>query len=227
MHWGTNPVGETVRSSRAWPSQNTSQRGASQGTSPNIAELRNQLVATLFRPIPMTTEPTKPKPRRPFWQFSLRTMLVLLTVFCMWLGWIAHRANEQRKAVAWVRETGGLVYYDYEIDEDGMYRRDPKPPGPKWLRQFLGADYFQEVTRLFLDNTEVSDLTPLAGMRNLEVLHLDGTQVSDLAPLAKLTSLQRLSLSNTQIREEQVEQLRKALPNCLVKWSPRSSDPSP
>ncbi|MCH7727434.1 MAG: hypothetical protein IH991_13270 [Planctomycetes bacterium] len=47
----------------------------------------------------MTSEPTKPKPSRRWLQFSLRTMLALLTVACVWFGWLAYKANEQRKAV--------------------------------------------------------------------------------------------------------------------------------
>ena len=148
----------------------------------------------------MTSEPTKPKPRR-WLQFSLRTFFVLVTVFCVWLGWTVHRANEQRKAVEWVREMGGDVAYGYQRDEAGIPIVDAKPPGPKWLRQLLGVDYFQEVTVVDLKTTPVSDLTPLAGLKNLELLWLNGTQVSDLTPLAKLTSLEFLSLDNTHVSD--------------------------
>ena len=67
----------------AFPLQLTCQQGASRGTSEGVAHLRHQVVAA--RPIPMTTEPTEPKPRRRWFQFSLRTFFVLLTVACVWL----------------------------------------------------------------------------------------------------------------------------------------------
>ena len=171
----------------------------------------------------MTTEPTKPKPRRRFRQYSLRTLFVLLTVFGVWLGWTVHRANEQRKAVEWVRKIGGGVAYDYQIDADGRFIADAEPPGPKWLAQLIGADYFQEVSfvelhekqisdmtllanlasleTLHIDDTQVSDLTPLAGLKNLEGLLLNNTPVSDLTPLAKLTSLELLSFKGTQVSD--------------------------
>ena len=172
----------------------------------------------------MTTEPTKPKPRRRWWQYSLRTFFVLLTVFCVWLGWTVHRANEQRKVVEWVKEMGGVVRYYYEF-ADGHFINDAKPPGPKWLRDFLGANYFQTVTVVDLYDTQVSDLTPLAGLKSLEFLGLQSTNVSVLSPLANVTSLQWLDLHNTPVSKEQVEELQQALPNCTIYWSP--PDPSP
>ena len=171
----------------------------------------------------MTTEPTKPKTKRRWLQFSLRTFFVLLTVFCVWLGWTVHRANEQRKAVEWVREMGGLIDYDYEYDEDGNFLVDAEPYGPKWLVQLLGADYFQEVSGvdlhgtqvsdltplakltslqyLYVWDTQVSDLTPLAGLQKLERLYVDATEVSDLTPLARLTTLRKLVLNDTQVSD--------------------------
>ena len=263
----------------------------------------------------MTTEANKPNPRRRWLQYSLRAFFVLVTVFSVWLGVVVHRANEQKKAVEWVREIGGSVWYDYQYDADGSFINDAEPPGPKWLMQLLGAEYFQEVFTvdlfdkqvsdltplvelkqlkdLGLYNTSASDLAPLAKLPNLRWLWLNGTQVSDLTPLAKLTSLERLELNdtpvndlrplakltrleyvscrrspvsdlaplrnltnldrlelndtpvcdltpltelkslgmldltNTPVNKERIEELRRALPNCLIFWSPPSSDPSP
>ncbi len=98
--------------------------------------------------------PPLPKPSRRFWQFSLRTLFVLLTALCVWLGWTVHRTNEQRKAVEraveWVGEMGGRVYREANI-----------------------------VRGVSLANTTVNDLTPLAGLTNLRVLDLNNTQVSE------------------------------------------------
>ncbi len=49
--------------------------------------------------------------------------------------------------------------------------------------------------RLYLSWTRISDLAPLAGLRNLAALELDGCKsVSDLSPLASVTSLRSLNL---------------------------------
>jgi hypothetical protein len=66
----------------------------------------------------MTSPSAQPnlKPRRRVVQFSLRTFFILLTLFAVWFGWAIQKAREQKKAVAWVRERGGSVRYDYEGD---------------------------------------------------------------------------------------------------------------
>ena len=69
---------------------------------------------------------------------------------------------------------------------------------------------------LYLGETEVSDLSPLAGLTNLEEIWLNDTQVSDLSLLAGLENLRRLSIEGTNVTEEQIEQLQLALPNCKI-----------
>ena len=54
---------------------------------------------------------------------------------------------------------------------------------------------------LYLSSTQVSDLTPLAGLSNLQHLYLSSIQVSDLTPLARLSNLQHLGLRNTQVSD--------------------------
>ncbi|MFN0173904.1 MAG: leucine-rich repeat domain-containing protein [Saprospiraceae bacterium] len=49
--------------------------------------------------------------------------------------------------------------------------------------------------------TMVSDLSPLLRLLNLQILSYSSTQVSDLSPLAGLTSLQILSYSSTQVSD--------------------------
>ncbi|WP_176159633.1 NACHT domain-containing protein [Prosthecobacter debontii] len=66
--------------------------------------------------------------------------------------------------------------------------------------------------------TGLSDLAPLEGLSGMWVLYLIGcTGLSDLAPLAGLSSLRILDLSGCSgVTEEQVEELRKALPECDI-----------
>jgi hypothetical protein len=140
----------------------------------------------------MTTD--TPKRKRRWFQFRLRTLLLLVTVFAVWFGWLAHQARQQKETVAWVREMEGTVYYDYEVDEDGQPIDDAKPPGPKWLRDIVGIDFMADVVEVNLTFTQVSDVTPLAGLTSLQELTLINTPVSDLTPLAGLTNLQKLDL---------------------------------
>jgi hypothetical protein len=54
---------------------------------------------------------------------------------------------------------------------------------------------------LSLNQTQIDDLAPLAGMSALAELWLTGTRVSDLAPLAGLTALQELWLDRTLVSD--------------------------
>lgn len=51
------------------------------------------------------------------------------------------------------------------------------------------------------DGSVISDLTPLAGLTNLERLNLRGNRIADLTPLAGLTNLRELHLGDNQIRD--------------------------
>src|SRR5689334_19696866 len=53
--------------------------------------------------------------RRRWLRYSLRTLFVLVTLLCVWLGLWANRAERQKRAVAWFKAHGGEVHYDYEF----------------------------------------------------------------------------------------------------------------
>lgn len=61
-------------------------------------------------------------------------------------------------------------------------------------------------------------LSSLAGLTNLESLFLYGNQISDVSPLAGLPNLEMLFLEKTQISEDQKAMLKKALPNCKIRF---------
>ncbi len=74
---------------------------------------------------------------------------------------------------------------------------------------------------LYLDGTQVNDLSTLSRLKYLNALYLSDTQVSDLSPLAELKSLGWLSLMNTPVGDKDVNALKQALPNCRIVHSPR------
>jgi Leucine-rich repeat (LRR) protein len=59
----------------------------------------------------------------------------------------------------------------------------------------------EAATTLTLTGTALTDLTPLAGLTQLQRLYLAGTAVSDLAPLAGLTQLRTLFLSSAPVSD--------------------------
>ena len=49
------------------------------------------------------------KPRRRWLRFSLRTLLILVTLLSIGLGWFVHRGERRRGGR---EEVGGMVFYD-------------------------------------------------------------------------------------------------------------------
>ena len=69
------------------------------------------------------------------------------------------------------------------------------------IRSLKGLEYAVSLRVLVVDTSEVSDLTPLAGLENLEALSVVRSEVSDLAPLARLENLRVLKLYKNRISD--------------------------
>ena len=76
-------------------------------------------------------------------------------------------------------------------------RRDTLP-----ISDLTGLEHAAQLETLMLwQNRHISDLSPLAGLKELRGLHLGANQISDLSPLANLTQLERLTLYENQISD--------------------------
>jgi hypothetical protein len=101
-------------------------------------------------------------------QFSLRTLLVATVVIGLGLGWFVSRlekARRQADAVAGLRRAGANVVYEHELGEgrretnaDGSWnpdwREEIEPPGPRWLREWLGVDFFARVVGVEISSSK-------------------------------------------------------------------------
>ena len=169
-----------------------------------MAHSPRQFNAARYNAAVTAPEDNAPKPRRRWLRFSLWTLLVvmlLLGVVFGVLGIMANEARRQRKVVADLEEMGARIMFS---DEEASL--------PEWL----DAGYCNRVTECDLDNTQIADLSPLAELKNLEVLDLSGTRVTDVSPLAELKSLILLALPGTKVTDQQVNALQQALPNCII-----------
>src|SRR6476646_10397108 len=93
------------------------------------------------------------RPRRRRWfRFSLRTLLIAITLLCVWLGLTFNRANDERHAAAVIEDAHGEIVYDWQIRPPGS---DPNiqltPLGPKWLRSLLGPHWFDRIVEVRLN----------------------------------------------------------------------------
>ena len=76
---------------------------------------------------------TTPKLKGRWLQYSLRTLLVVVTLFavlCSWLAVEIQRIQRQQKAVAAILKMGGQVEYDYQLNGNRGAIPNSTPPGP-------------------------------------------------------------------------------------------------
>ena len=67
------------------------------------------------------------------------------------------------------------------------------------LHRLKGLEHAVFLKGLTISRSEVSDLTPLAGLENLQALKLNYNRITDISPLSGLVNLQRLELHANQI----------------------------
>jgi Leucine rich repeat len=161
------------------------------------------------------SDPTTTPQGRGRFTLSIVLMIVPVLMTAVLVGWIAHRARAQRKAVAEIRRLHGMFNYDWRVRAGRNVGK--APPGPKWLRNLIGDEPFQEVNAVILAkgqtrNQTVTEATLayIGELKALKELHLDGAAVTDagLAHLRGLTSLEKLSLGDTSITDAGLANLR-------------------
>ena len=170
---------------------------------------------------------------RRWFRFRLRTLLIMLTSLSLLLGWVGWEMDQRRKekvVVAWIEEMGGNVYFPSSFfnDERSWWdKTKDKWFGERvWMMNFVDTQVsdvsplaeLKNLEFLYLNDTQVSDLSLLAELKNLTHLWLGNTQVSDLSPLAELKNLEFLYLNGLQVSDEQVQELRQALPHCEISF---------
>jgi len=162
---------------------------------------------------------TDPKPKRRWFQFSLRTLLLLVTLcagLCSWVGVKIRQAKRAGEAATAIEKLGGFVRWE------GSARRD-------WLRTLLrietvtcvGFDHkvkweylqpFNELQQLHLENSQINDagLGHIEGLGQLEELYLCGTPVTDagLEHLNRLSQLKILWLNGTKVDDAGLKHLK-------------------
>lgn len=155
------------------------------------------------------------RPRR--LQFSLRFLLIAITIFSVWLGVRVNQARRQREAIAHLTVLNARVVYAHQ-SADGRYDRpwNPKaqPAAPAWLREWLGDDYFVSPTGVTVVNLAPTDadLAALAALPTLRCVTVAGGSGSstrlDWSQLTSLRKLEMLRLYGPPIDDEGVAQLR-------------------
>jgi Leucine Rich repeat len=169
----------------------------------------------------MQTEPLKadpPKRRRRWFQFSLRTLMIVVLIAaipCAWLRSKIEQKRQERQTVEAILKSGGDVKYDYQTASPPA-----TAPGLGWLRSMLGEDFFSEVVsvsiyddffkQLLWPNAADSQLTRIKDLSHLESLYLSRTNTTDagLENIKNLTKLKDLNLDETDITDAGMTNLK-------------------
>jgi len=153
--------------------------------------------------------------RRRWYQFGLGTMLGLMTLLAVWLGWHANRAHRQLVVAERVVALGGLVLYDFQLARDSMGRYIFEPTAtssyPSWFIRLAGLDFPHRLILVDLSDSSASDedLLWIGKVTSIENLNLNRTKISSegLRHLTGLSNLQLLGLAQTEIDDRGVEHL--------------------
>lgn len=144
--------------------------------------------------------------KRRWLQFSLRGLLVAITLGGIWLGRHVERVKHQKQAVAVWRGLGAEIGFRHELTRSKLgvlyFDSQLSPPAPAAVRRLLGDEHFETPIRVRLVTSKKvasQDFAALAGLPELETLEVYGRfQLTDttLAQLGRLRRLERLVLAN-------------------------------
>ena len=145
---------------------------------------------------------TTPKPKLRWFQYRLRTLLIVVTLCAIPFAWVAAKwlqLKREQEAARAFETLGGLVNWS-------------KPSGPVWLRDLIGDDLFTHIELLYLFGTEVTDtgLENIKGLGELQTLNLWATKITDtgLENLKGLSQLRTLDLGETKITDAGLEHFK-------------------
>ncbi|MDP6444341.1 MAG: hypothetical protein QF805_11170, partial [Pirellulaceae bacterium] len=128
--------------------------------------------------------------------FRLRSLILLLTAICLWLGYEVEQLRRHRRATLAVSFIGATA--SFAVDESpSFYKRG--------LRKLLGADVRRRIEGLAFGGSddEFAALLRIPGLERIERLELRGPKISDksLASAAQLASLSKLTLIDTRVTD--------------------------
>ena len=165
------------------------------------------------------------RPTRRWLQFSLRTLLVVMTLAAVLLGWVVsqrQKAANQQNAVEsfqaaekfWSDSPNGIDLTKFpSIHASADVTFDTRAtPRPEWLRLVLGNEVFGTAQKIKFSGADDIGLAPVVHLTNTREIHLYGTQVSDagMAYLAGLPKLEVLLLGGTRVGDAGMAHLEGA-----------------
>jgi len=173
---------------------------------------------------------TTPHPRRRFFRYSLRTLFIVVTVFCVWMGITAKRARDRQHFIDRCEAREWVVHYEYEYDASRSRHIyfdqatksvvHPKPFGPEILRRILGHGYFNEIREIHVKLHDEEDhklFTQVALHPSITNLRISGRfQENDIAAVASLPRLEDLRIELAVLTSDEIRSMSRNLPECNI-----------
>ena len=85
------------------------------------------------------------------------------------------------------------------------------------INDISALENLTNLTKLSLHNNDINDIDALKNLINLEELIISGNQITNVEILKEFKNLTRLDIFGNQITDNQIEELKNALPNCLIR----------
>jgi hypothetical protein len=131
-----------------------------------------------------------------FLRFSLATVLLAITVIGIWLGSVVRDVHRKERVAAEITRL------------DGQITTEPvaRFPNFRWLREFLGDAYYNDIQRINLTGSKATDATVelLSQLRSVDQLDLAQTKITDeaLQHVSRMESLRALTISFNDISND-------------------------
>lgn len=124
-------------------------------------------------------------PRLRWFQFSLRSLFLLVLLVSLLLSPLAvrmDRARRQRDAITKIVRLGGWCQYDYQTDRERPGAPPARRPCPPWALAIFGPDFFFDVSVVRFElgcNITDDDLECLRELRNIREIVIISDKITD------------------------------------------------
>jgi hypothetical protein len=148
------------------------------------------------------------KPKRRWLRFSLRTLLIAMTLLTVVLGYRLNQIQRRHQAVAVIRSMGGQVVYNYDFDSPA----DRSDKWVRWLQEFMGSRS-AKVQTIILNGKAFDDqfmreyISRFPRFYYLQLFHVSVTD-EGLAQVKRNEDLSLVDLWDLPITEAGVMQLK-------------------
>ena len=148
-------------------------------------------------------------------RISLKFTLVVVLLSAVTLAFLTNGPLRQKQACQKIRDAGGSVVYSYQRPGGVVPTETIHEPGPAWLRNLIGIDFFTTPFHVGFRFDEIENrLQPLEDLRSLRSLHITECDLpaDELAHLHNNIELRKLDLYDTTLNDDGLRHLE-----CLTK----------